>query len=304
MAVGPVHAGIIEPGHFRFQCHGEHVFHLEISLGYQHRGHRADAAGRPHAPDRGAGRVDRRRHRGGPRPGRGAGLEGLAGVEAPPRAAVAAGRGAGAGAARQPRRRPGRAGRRRRLPADGQLLRGAAGRLPQRPGRALRQPVRPGAGGAGRRALRPPGRRRRRGSPTGWPPPGRRWRRRPGSSSSRRRSGTGPTGPGSSSGRRPRSSGWSARRRGPPACRSTSGAATRSPRTPTARLPVVTAESGDVHARAWVRLEEARTLGAPGRRVAARPAARRGARRAARRSRRTGWWSRWSRAGAASSATP
>jgi Ni,Fe-hydrogenase III large subunit len=37
VAVGPVHAGIIEPGHFRFQCHGEHVFHLEISLGYQHR---------------------------------------------------------------------------------------------------------------------------------------------------------------------------------------------------------------------------------------------------------------------------
>jgi Ni,Fe-hydrogenase III large subunit len=33
-----VHAGVIEPGHFRFQCHGEHVFHLEISLGYQHRG--------------------------------------------------------------------------------------------------------------------------------------------------------------------------------------------------------------------------------------------------------------------------
>ncbi len=38
VAVGPVHAGIIEPGHFRFQCHGEYVFHLEISLGYQHRG--------------------------------------------------------------------------------------------------------------------------------------------------------------------------------------------------------------------------------------------------------------------------
>jgi Ni,Fe-hydrogenase III large subunit len=38
VAVGPVHAGIIEPGHFRFQCHGEHVFHLEISLGFQHRG--------------------------------------------------------------------------------------------------------------------------------------------------------------------------------------------------------------------------------------------------------------------------
>lgn len=38
VAVGPVHAGVIEPGHFRFQCHGEHVFHLEISLGYSHRG--------------------------------------------------------------------------------------------------------------------------------------------------------------------------------------------------------------------------------------------------------------------------
>ncbi len=38
VAVGPVHAGIIEPGHFRFQCHGETVHHLEISLGYQHRG--------------------------------------------------------------------------------------------------------------------------------------------------------------------------------------------------------------------------------------------------------------------------
>jgi Ni,Fe-hydrogenase III large subunit len=38
VGVGPVHAGVIEPGHFRFQCHGETVYHLEISLGYQHRG--------------------------------------------------------------------------------------------------------------------------------------------------------------------------------------------------------------------------------------------------------------------------
>ena len=38
VAVGPVHAGVIEPGHFRFQCHGEHVFTLEIELGFQHRG--------------------------------------------------------------------------------------------------------------------------------------------------------------------------------------------------------------------------------------------------------------------------
>ena len=38
VAVGPVHAGIIEPGHFRFQAHGEEVLALEIVLGYQHRG--------------------------------------------------------------------------------------------------------------------------------------------------------------------------------------------------------------------------------------------------------------------------
>jgi Ni,Fe-hydrogenase III large subunit len=48
VAVGPVHAGIIEPGHFRFQCHGETVYHLEISLGYQHRGVERALAGGPH----------------------------------------------------------------------------------------------------------------------------------------------------------------------------------------------------------------------------------------------------------------
>lgn len=38
VGVGPVHAGIIEPGHFRFTCEGETVHNLEIRLGYQHRG--------------------------------------------------------------------------------------------------------------------------------------------------------------------------------------------------------------------------------------------------------------------------
>jgi Ni,Fe-hydrogenase III large subunit len=38
VAVGPVHAGIIEPGHFRFQAHGERILGLEVVLGYQHRG--------------------------------------------------------------------------------------------------------------------------------------------------------------------------------------------------------------------------------------------------------------------------
>jgi len=36
--VGPIHAGIIEPGHFRFSCVGEIIVHLDIRLGYQHRG--------------------------------------------------------------------------------------------------------------------------------------------------------------------------------------------------------------------------------------------------------------------------
>lgn len=36
--VGPIHAGVIEPGAFRFMCHGEEVHHLEVHLGYQHRG--------------------------------------------------------------------------------------------------------------------------------------------------------------------------------------------------------------------------------------------------------------------------
>jgi Ni,Fe-hydrogenase III large subunit len=38
VGVGPIHASVIEPGHFRFMCHGEQVLHLELQLGYQHRG--------------------------------------------------------------------------------------------------------------------------------------------------------------------------------------------------------------------------------------------------------------------------
>jgi Ni,Fe-hydrogenase III large subunit/Ni,Fe-hydrogenase III component G len=36
--VGPVHAGIIEPGHFRFQAMGEDILNLEERLGYTHKG--------------------------------------------------------------------------------------------------------------------------------------------------------------------------------------------------------------------------------------------------------------------------
>ncbi|MBS0559493.1 MAG: nickel-dependent hydrogenase large subunit [Proteobacteria bacterium] len=36
--VGPIHAGIIEPGHFRFSCLGEAVMRMEARLGYTHKG--------------------------------------------------------------------------------------------------------------------------------------------------------------------------------------------------------------------------------------------------------------------------
>jgi len=56
--VGPVHAGIIEPGHFRFQAVGEEVLKLEERLGYVHKGIEKIAEGRePEALARLAGRV-------------------------------------------------------------------------------------------------------------------------------------------------------------------------------------------------------------------------------------------------------
>jgi Ni,Fe-hydrogenase III large subunit len=45
--VGPVHAGIIEPGHFRFTASGESVVRLEERLGYVHRGVEKLLAGAP-----------------------------------------------------------------------------------------------------------------------------------------------------------------------------------------------------------------------------------------------------------------
>lgn len=44
--VGPVHAGIIEPGHFRFQVAGEEIINLEEHLGYVHKGIEKIAEGR------------------------------------------------------------------------------------------------------------------------------------------------------------------------------------------------------------------------------------------------------------------
>jgi Ni,Fe-hydrogenase III large subunit len=47
VGVGPIHASVIEPGHFRFMCLGEQVIHLEIQLGFQHRGVEALLLSRP-----------------------------------------------------------------------------------------------------------------------------------------------------------------------------------------------------------------------------------------------------------------
>jgi Ni,Fe-hydrogenase III large subunit len=56
--VGPVHAGIIEPGHFRFQAVGETILRMEEHLGYVHKGIEKIAVGRdPDRLSRLAGRV-------------------------------------------------------------------------------------------------------------------------------------------------------------------------------------------------------------------------------------------------------
>jgi Ni,Fe-hydrogenase III large subunit len=47
VAVGPVHAGVIESGHFRFHVVGERVLYLDVRLFYKRRGLEAAAAGHP-----------------------------------------------------------------------------------------------------------------------------------------------------------------------------------------------------------------------------------------------------------------
>jgi len=47
VAVGPIHAGIIESGHFRFHVVGERIVHLDVQLFHKHRGLERAAEGRP-----------------------------------------------------------------------------------------------------------------------------------------------------------------------------------------------------------------------------------------------------------------
>ena len=47
VAVGPIHAGIIESGHFRFHVVGERILHLDLRLFYKERGLERAAVGRP-----------------------------------------------------------------------------------------------------------------------------------------------------------------------------------------------------------------------------------------------------------------
>jgi Ni,Fe-hydrogenase III large subunit len=49
IAVGPIHAGVIESGHFRFHAVGERILHLDVQLFYKHRGLERAAVGA--APD-------------------------------------------------------------------------------------------------------------------------------------------------------------------------------------------------------------------------------------------------------------
>jgi Ni,Fe-hydrogenase III large subunit len=86
--VGPVHAGIIEPGHFRFQAVGELILNLEERLGYVHKGIEKIAEGRtPESLARLAGRVS-----GDTTVGHCwaacMAMEQAAGIEIPPRAAL------------------------------------------------------------------------------------------------------------------------------------------------------------------------------------------------------------------------
>ena len=153
--VGPVHAGIIEPGHFRFHAGGEAVVRLEERLGYTHKG--VDALMRGASLERAAKLA-----------GRVSGdstvayaiafaraVEAALGAEAPPRAHAPTRRDGRDRAARQSFRRHRRHLQRRRLRPDARPLRHPARANAARGQGRLRPSADDGRGGSGRRRRRP-----------------------------------------------------------------------------------------------------------------------------------------------------
>ena len=152
--VGPVHAGIIEPGHFRFSVVGEKVLRLEERLGYVHKGIERRFTQMPLARRPPAGRaVSRRLGRRlflGLLPG--AGRHGRR--RAAPAGAVAARAGLGIGAPRQSSGRPRRARQRCRLRLRPRAVLAAQGTSAAGDGTGARAALSHGFRGAGRHAPR------------------------------------------------------------------------------------------------------------------------------------------------------
>ena len=253
VAVGPVHAGVIEPGHFRFQCHGEQVFHLEISLGYQHRGVERTLVGGPdkrtlHTLETVAGDTSI-----GHATAYSQAVESLAGCPVPLRADVLRGVVLELERLANHTGDLGRAGRRRRIFADGILLRPAAGRFPQPDGPVMRQPIRP------RNAAS------RWCSASIWTSHGNKsvlrvssrriatWRTRPTCYGTRRLCRPGSKAQARCRRTPPSRWGWLVQRRGPAASNMTCARTCRRAFIDSRRVPVSTWTTGDVFARAYVR---------------------------------------------------
>ena len=113
--VGPVHAGLIEPGHFRFSVVGESILKHEGPPVVRPQGHRTPLRRPRRRTTAGARRADLRRHRRRPCPGLLPGRRGRLASTVTEDAGSAARPAARTGAAVQPRRRHRRAVQRRRL---------------------------------------------------------------------------------------------------------------------------------------------------------------------------------------------
>ena len=104
ITVGPVHAGIIEPGHFRFSVEGETIVNLETRLGFVHKGTGEALRGPRLRPGARARRAHLGRHERRPRPRLLPGARDARRLHRAATGAPAASRPAGARADLQPRR--------------------------------------------------------------------------------------------------------------------------------------------------------------------------------------------------------